>query len=64
MAVAHGKFVSSQNIPLGLAWRELKQQGWLSVRPRAKDLDTKWKYVRPGANANGTKRVDYFHGEE
>lgn len=56
--------MSSQNIPFGVAWKELKKQGWTSVRPRAKDLDPRWKYVRPGGHVNGTKGIDFFLGEE
>ncbi|KAJ8561922.1 hypothetical protein ON010_g7758 [Phytophthora cinnamomi] len=64
MVAVRGKFVGTDNVPFGLAWRELKKQGWTSVRSRAKDLDPKWKYVRPGADPNGVKGVDFFHGEE
>ncbi|OWZ00623.1 hypothetical protein PHMEG_00028145, partial [Phytophthora megakarya] len=29
-----------------------------------RDLDPKWKYVRSDGDPNGTKGVDFFHGEE
>ncbi|KAI9989418.1 hypothetical protein PInf_019701 [Phytophthora infestans] len=64
MVAVRGKYVSSQNIPFGVAWKELKKQGWTSVRPRVKDLDPRWKYVRPGGHVNGTKGIDFFLGEE
>ncbi|KAI9979578.1 hypothetical protein PInf_028921 [Phytophthora infestans] len=64
MVAVRGKYVSSQNIPFGVAWKELKKQGWTSVRPRAKDLDPRWKYVRPGGHVNGTKGIDFLLGEE
>ncbi|KAG6622858.1 uncharacterized protein IUM83_09217 [Phytophthora cinnamomi] len=64
MVAVRGKFVGTDNVPFGRAWRELKKHDWTSVRPRAKDLDPKWKYDRPGADPNVVKGVDFFHGEE
>ncbi|OWZ06533.1 hypothetical protein PHMEG_00021202 [Phytophthora megakarya] len=64
MGGVRGKYVSSNFVSFGFAWKELKKKGWKAVRPRARDLDPKWKYVRPDGDPNGTKGVDFFLGEE
>ncbi|KAG6946348.1 hypothetical protein JG688_00016088, partial [Phytophthora aleatoria] len=64
MVTVRGKYVSSNNAPFGVAWRELKNQGWTSVRPKARNLECKWEYVRPDGNPNGIMGVNYFHGED
>ncbi|KAG2890310.1 hypothetical protein PC119_g18320 [Phytophthora cactorum] len=62
MVTVRGKYVSSNNAPFGVAWRELKKQGWTSVRPRARNLECKWEYVRSDGNPNDIMGVSYFMG--
>ncbi|ETL77419.1 hypothetical protein L917_21636, partial [Phytophthora nicotianae] len=42
-------------------WRQLREAKWNSRRP--KGLETDWKYMKPGASADGTVGVDIFVGE-
>ncbi|KAL3664861.1 hypothetical protein V7S43_010039 [Phytophthora oleae] len=52
---------NSQNFKL--IWTQYKKLGWTSKAP-SRGIETRWKYILPGANANGTVGIDYLLGEQ
>ncbi|ETP28548.1 hypothetical protein F442_22172 [Phytophthora nicotianae P10297] len=45
-------------------WPEFKKLGWTSKPPPSRWIETRWKYILPGGNANGTVGIDYVLGEQ
>ncbi|ETO59064.1 hypothetical protein F444_22558 [Phytophthora nicotianae P1976] len=45
-------------------WPEFKKLGWTSKPPPSRGIETRWKYILPGGNANGTVGIDYVLGEQ
>ncbi|POM64841.1 Hypothetical protein PHPALM_19589 [Phytophthora palmivora] len=53
--------VSPHDVDFRYLWRQLREAGWISRRP--KGLENDWTYLKPGASANGTVGADIFVGE-
>ncbi|POM70168.1 Hypothetical protein PHPALM_13439 [Phytophthora palmivora] len=53
--------VSPHDVDLRHLWRQLREAGWRSRRP--KGLENDWTYLKPGASTNGTVGADIFVGE-
>ncbi|ETP28329.1 hypothetical protein F442_22380 [Phytophthora nicotianae P10297] len=47
-----------------LIWPEFKKRGWTSKPPPSRGIETRWKYILRGGNANGTIGIDYVLGEQ
>ncbi|ETO67731.1 hypothetical protein F444_15377 [Phytophthora nicotianae P1976] len=47
-----------------LIWPEFKKRGWTSKPPPSRGIETQWKYILRGGNANGTIGIDYVLGEQ
>ncbi|ETN07341.1 hypothetical protein PPTG_13633 [Phytophthora nicotianae INRA-310] len=45
-------------------WKELKANGWTSKKAPSRSLDNRYRYIRPGADPNGTEGVDFFLGPD
>ncbi|POM79441.1 Hypothetical protein PHPALM_2892, partial [Phytophthora palmivora] len=53
--------VSPHDVDFRHLWRQLREAGWRSRRP--KGLENDWTYLKPGASTNGTVGADIFVGE-
>ena len=62
-------------VPWNDVWHELQEEGWISLRPRGRELETRWKYVRnpailaayaedPIGAPKPIENVDFFYGPE
>ncbi|ETM99067.1 hypothetical protein PPTG_19052 [Phytophthora nicotianae INRA-310] len=47
-----------------LIWPQVKKRGWTSKPPPSRGVETRWNYILPGGNANGTIGIDYVLGEQ
>ncbi|ETI55346.1 hypothetical protein F443_01964 [Phytophthora nicotianae P1569] len=47
-----------------LIWPQFKKRGWTSKPPPSRGVETRWNYILPGGNANGTIGIDYVLGEQ
>ncbi|KAG3108293.1 hypothetical protein PI124_g12578 [Phytophthora idaei] len=43
--------------------RALRRDGWISKPPRRRNLDTRYRYIKPGHTHDGEEGSDYFLGE-
>ncbi|KAE8957182.1 hypothetical protein PR001_g31468, partial [Phytophthora rubi] len=44
-------------------WAWLRNAGWSSKPPPRRSLDPRYRYIRPGGDANGQEGVDFLLGE-
>ena len=63
------------DIPWNDVWHDLQEDGWITLRPKGRDLETRWKYVRhpsvlaayaedPIGAPEPIENVDFFYGPD